>query len=76
MARLNVLAGDFKVSPNRSHWWRGKLLMKRNGKFFRESIHARQIERVLLASEEAVLSLGEPPRSVPPARCCSVQWGF
>jgi hypothetical protein len=35
---------------------RGKL--KRNGKFFRESIRARQIESVQLASEEAVLSLG------------------
>jgi len=58
MAQLNVLAGDFQVISGRSHWWRGKLLMKRNGKFFRESIRAGQIESVQLASEEAVLSLG------------------
>jgi hypothetical protein len=58
VARLNVLAGDFKITSNRSHWWNGKLLMKRNGKFFRESIRPAQVESVQLASEEAVLSLG------------------
>jgi hypothetical protein len=58
MAQLDVLAGDFAISRGRSHWWRGKLLMKRNGKFFRENIQPRQIESVQLASEQAVISVG------------------
>jgi hypothetical protein len=49
MAQLDVLAGDFAISRGRSHWWRGKLLMKRNGKFFRENIQPRQIESVQLS---------------------------
>ncbi len=58
MARLNVLAGDFKVTSTQSHWFNGKLLMKRKGKFFRENIYPKQIESIQLASEEAVLSFG------------------
>ena len=58
MARLNVLAGDFKITSKYSHWFNGYLLMKRNGKFFREKIYPKQIESVQLASEEAVISLG------------------
>ena len=58
MARLNVLAGDFKITSKYSYWFNGYFLMKRNGKFFREKIYPKQIESVQLASEEAVISLG------------------
>jgi hypothetical protein len=58
MALLNVLAGDFKITSTESHWFNGKLIMKREGKFLREDIYPKEIESVQLASEEAVVSLG------------------
>lgn len=57
LGRINMLAGDFKSGPG-SQYAHGKFHMKRKGKFFREKIPSSEIEKIELATEETVISIG------------------
>lgn len=57
LGRINVLAGDFKKG-NESQYVHGKFLMKNEGRFTREDILPSQIEKLELATEESVVSIG------------------
>jgi hypothetical protein len=57
LGRIDVIAGDFK-NGNDSQYVRGKFLMKHQGRFIRETIPVSQLEKIELATEEAVISIG------------------
>ncbi len=57
LGRIDVLAGDFKKGKE-SQFIGGKFLMKNEGRFFRETITLSGLERVELATEENVVSIG------------------
>jgi len=57
LGRINVLAGDF-IAGLEHQYVHGKFLMKKKGAFFREEILPSEMEKLELASEEAVVSIG------------------
>ena len=57
LGRIDVHAGDFK-NGNESQSVHGKFLMKKEGKFLREKIKPTEIEKLELATEENVVSVG------------------
>jgi len=57
LGRINVHAGDFKTGLEHQYV-RGEFLMKHKGKFFREKIPSFQIEKLDLATEESIVSVG------------------
>jgi len=57
LGRIDIHAGDFKQG-NDSQYVHGNFLMKKSGAFLREKIPSSQIEKVEMASEEAVISAG------------------
>jgi len=57
LGRINVHAGDFKKGLD-SQFVHGKFHMKTDGTFFREKIPVAELEKVELATEEAVVSIG------------------
>lgn len=57
LGRINVLAGNFKTGLD-SQYAHRKFHMKREGKFFREKIPVSEIEKLELATEENVVSVG------------------
>lgn len=57
LGRINVLAGNFKTGQD-SQFVRGHFVMKNNGKFFREKISVAELEKLELATEENVVSVG------------------
>lgn len=57
LGRIDVHAGDFKEGKD-SQYVHGKFHMKKKGAFFRETIPSSQVEKVELASEESVVSVG------------------
>lgn len=54
---FKVLAGDFQ-SGNASQYVDGKLIMKTEGKFFREKIPVTEIATLERATEEAIINTG------------------
>lgn len=57
LGRIDLQAGDFK--PGLEHQYlRKKFLMKRKGRFFRESISVAEVIKLEIATEESVVSLG------------------
>lgn len=57
LGRINILAGDFKIGKD-SQYVHRKFFMKKDGEFFREKIPVSEIEKIELATEESVVSLG------------------
>lgn len=57
LGRIDVKAGDFKKGLE-SQYVHGKFLMKKEGSFLRETILPSQIEKLELATEESVISVG------------------
>ncbi len=57
LGRIEIIAGDFKKGKD-SQFVRGKFLMKKEGKFIRETIPISELAKVEQATEEAVVSIG------------------
>ncbi len=57
LGRFEVHAGDFKKG-NEHQFLAGKFVMKSDGKFFRETILASEVDTLEKASEESVKRLG------------------
>ena len=57
LGRIEIIAGDFRKGKD-SQFVRGKFLMKKEGKFIRETIPISELAKVEQATEEAVVSIG------------------
>jgi hypothetical protein len=57
LGRIDVHAGSFKKGKD-SQYVHGKFLMKNEGSFFREKILSSKIDKLELATEESVISIG------------------
>lgn len=57
LGRIDVHAGNFKKGLEHQYL-RGKLIMKNNGRFFREGISLSEVSTIEIATEESVVNLG------------------